>query len=276
MKTLVIRASSALVAVLAIGLLFYFYDINGLKFLCYLAAMLASRELTRMLFNDDDSLVVKIIFAILSIATFLSAVLIPLHSTLAFICISILFSCVSIVHKRNHGDLISMFLLQTKGILGFFYVGLLPAMAYRLLDIPNGKIWFLTMLAVVFMGDTFAYLTGMLWGNRKIMPSISPKKTVVGCIGGLLGSAVTGALAGMYFLPTISLFGLVVLSILTGVVAQFGDLFESMIKRIANRKDSGSIMPGHGGVLDRLDGVLFGAPMMLAGALLLQKLFDAI
>jgi phosphatidate cytidylyltransferase len=146
-------------------------------------------------------------------------------------------------------------------------------MAYRILEIPHGKVWFLTMLLIVFAGDTFAYLTGMMWGNKKILPKISPKKTIVGSIGGLVGSGVAGALSGLYFLTHVPLWGLILVSLLTGIVAQLGDLFESMLKRVANRKDSGSLMPGHGGVLDRLDGVLFGTPILLAGALLLENLF---
>jgi phosphatidate cytidylyltransferase len=76
----------------------------------------------------------------------------------------------------------------------------------------------------------------------------------------------------LYFLTTPPTTLLLILCVLTGFIAQQGDLFESLLKRIANRKDSGSIMPGHGGILDRIDGILFGAPVMLAGAMLLQLL----
>lgn len=273
MKTLITRALSAVVAAAIVGALFYYYDIQGLKFLCYVAAFLGVRELTRILFKPEDSLLIKVIFAVLGVLTFALSVQFPEHSTLAFACISILFCCISIVYEKRFEDLTALSLFQAKGILGFFYVGLLPAMAYRILDLPNGKIWFLTMLAIVFAGDTFAYLTGMMWGNKKILPKISPKKTVVGSLGGLAGSGVAGALAGFYFLPHVPVWGLILVSLLTGIVAQLGDLFESMLKRVANRKDSGTLMPGHGGVLDRLDGVLFGTPILLAGALLLENLF---
>ncbi|MGZ5279901.1 MAG: phosphatidate cytidylyltransferase [Pseudobdellovibrionaceae bacterium] len=273
MKTLITRVISALIAAFVVGALFYYYDIQGLKFLCYVAAFLGVRELTRILFKPDDSLLIKVIFAILGVTTFALTVHFPNHATLGFVCISILFCCISIVFERRFEDLTALSLFQAKSILGFFYVGIVPAMAYRILDIPNGKIWFLTMLLIVFAGDTFAYLTGMMWGDKKILPKISPKKTIVGSIGGLAGSAVAGALSGIFFLTHVPLWGLIAVSILTGVVAQLGDLFESMLKRVANRKDSGSLMPGHGGVLDRLDGVLFGTPILLAGALLLENLF---
>ncbi len=276
MKTLIIRAVSAAVAVFVLGLIVYFFEIDGLKFLCYLVSLLAARELTRMLFHDGELFILQVSFAVCSFAVFLMSVLFPSQSTLAFACISILFCCLSLIVKKDHEDITEIFLTQSKGILGFFYVGFLPAMAFRILNLPNGKIWFLIMLAVVFMGDTFAYLSGMMWGKAKIMPSISPKKTIVGSLGGLFGSALAGGSLGFLYLPQISLIGLVALSIFTGVVAQLGDLFESLLKRVADRKDSGTLMPGHGGILDRLDGVLFGAPILLAGAVLLQKLFDTV
>lgn len=273
MKTLIIRAISAVVAVLGVFALIYFHDIKGLQILCYIVPILGGRELSRILFKPEDSLLIKLVFAVLVIATFVLGTQFPNHSTLSFVCISILFCCISIIYERRFEDLTSLSLFQAKSILGFFYVGLIPSLAYRILLIPNGKIWFLTMLAIVFTGDTMAYLSGMMWGNKKILPKISPKKTIVGSVGGLVGSAIAGAVAGIYFLNHVPLGGLIAVSILTGIVAQLGDLFESMLKRVANLKDSGSIMPGHGGVLDRLDGVLFGSPILLAGALLLENLF---
>jgi phosphatidate cytidylyltransferase len=273
MKTLITRALSAIVALAGVISLIYFYDILGLKVLCYIVPILGGRELVRILFKPDDSTLIKLVFAALVLVCFTISAQFPSHSALAFACVSILFCCISIVYEGRFEDLTALSLFQAKGILGFFYVGLLPALAFRLLDVPNGKVWFLTMLAVIFAGDTMAYLTGMMWGNKKILPKISPKKTVVGSIGGLVGSGVAGAIAWFYFLNYVPMLGLVLVAVGTGIVAQLGDLFESMLKRVANRKDSGSIMPGHGGILDRLDGVLFGAPIMLAGALLLENLF---
>lgn len=273
MKTLIIRAISAIIAVGGIVALIYFLGTQGLKYLVWVVPFLGVRELSRILYKPEDSFLIKAIFALLAVSTFSMAVWFPAHSTLVFACASILFCCLSIIFEKKFEDLTALSLFQAKSILGFFYVGLLPALAYRILDIPHGMTWFLTMLAVVFAGDTFAYLTGMMWGNKKILPKISPKKTVVGSIGGLVGSGIAGALAGTFFLSHVPIWSLVFVAVGTGIVAQLGDLFESMLKRVANRKDSGSIMPGHGGVLDRLDGVLFGAPIMLAGALLLENLF---
>lgn len=273
MKTLVIRALSALIAVIGVVVLISRYDTQGLQILCYIVPLLGGRELTRILFKPEDSSLIRAVFSLFVLATFVFATQYPERAVLGFALISILFCCISIVYESRFLNLQDLSLFQAKSILGFFYVGLLPSLAYQLLLLPAGKIWFLTMLAVVFAGDTLAYLSGMMWGKTKILPKISPKKTVVGSIGGLFGSAVAGTLSGIYFLPHVSLGGLIAMSIGTGIVAQLGDLFESMLKRVANVKDSGSIMPGHGGILDRLDGVLFGAPIVYVGALMLENLF---
>lgn len=147
------------------------------------------------------------------------------------------------------------------GLLGFLYLGLFPAFALRLLMLDNGAIWFAGLLLIVFAGDTFAYFTGRFLGKTKLFEAVSPKKTVEGAIGGLIGSAVFAALIAQLLPESVSTPTYVGVAVVTGSFAQVGDLFESLLKRVADVKDSGSIMPGHGGVLDRLDGVLFAAPI---------------
>lgn len=148
-------------------------------------------------------------------------------------------------------------------------MGLLPSFMIQLLSLPHGMVWFLSLLAIVFAGDIGAYIIGLNFGKHKIMPLVSPKKTVEGSIGGIAFSVFT-ALGISYFLDHINPVALVLLAVPTSVIAQFGDFFESVLKRVAEVKDSGKIMPGHGGVLDRVDGVLFAAPVILFGALVLE------
>jgi phosphatidate cytidylyltransferase len=272
MKTLPTRIISAVIAVLAVVGLAYFYQEDGMKFLCWAVPFLGARELIRILFKDNESIWLKSGFTLLVLGVFTSTALTHEYSGLGFAMISICFCCVCIIFEKRFEDLTSLSLFQAKGILGFFYVGLLPALAYHMLDLNQGFNWFITLLAIVFAGDTLAYITGILWGRKKILPNISPKKTVIGSFGGLAGSAVAGLICGIYLLPHVSLIGLIIVSVIAGMIAQLGDLFESMLKRVANRKDSGSIMPGHGGILDRLDGVLFGIPIVFVGALLLERL----
>lgn len=120
-------------------------------------------------------------------------------------------------------------------------------------------IWFLFL--GTWASDTFAYFGGSKYGKRRIVPSISPNKTLEGFIAGFLGTVVTGFVYGAVFgLPILFCAGL---SALIGIVAPVGDLFESKLKRVAGIKDSGQLLPGHGGVLDRFDSLLFVAPTVL-------------
>jgi phosphatidate cytidylyltransferase len=102
------------------------------------------------------------------------------------------------------------------------------------------------------------------------MPTVSPKKTREGALGGLVGSLITALSIGLVLDQT-SLIWWSVIGLCVGIVGQMGDLFESLLKRVAHVKDSGSIMPGHGGVLDRIDGVLFASPFLFLICKILQK-----
>ena len=126
---------------------------------------------------------------------------------------------------------------------------------------PNGHIWLLTALAIVWAADTGAYFAGRRFGRRKLSPRISPNKTVEGLAGGAVAGVLVGvaggalAGAGAAKLPAVALCALVM--VLFSVV---GDLFESLLKRHAGVKDSGDLIPGHGGLLDRMDSVLAALP----------------
>lgn len=115
-------------------------------------------------------------------------------------------------------------------------------------------------ISVVCASDTVAYFTGRLIGGAKLAPTISPKKTISGAIGGLLGAAMVGFLIAYYVGCGGSLYGILWGAIL-GCMAQLGDLSESFIKRRLDVKDTGNILPGHGGVLDRFDGLLLALPV---------------
>ena len=116
------------------------------------------------------------------------------------------------------------------------------------------------VLLITWMGDTTAYYGGKGFGKHKLAPAISPKKTVEGAIIGLIGSIVGAIIAKSWFLD-ISILNAIAAGILIGVFGQFGDLSESIIKRNLQVKDSGGIIPGHGGILDRVDSLLFSAPV---------------
>jgi phosphatidate cytidylyltransferase len=272
MKTLSTRVISAVVAVLILIGLIYFYDVRGLKGVVCLASLLGGRELVRMLYKPEEARFLQAVVFLFSLLVFGVTAFFPAFALLGFAGISVLFCAFCIIAEKKFADLESLKFFMSKGVLGFLYTGVLPGLAYQILCLHSGKIWFLGMLLIVFAGDTLAYAFGMLFGKHKISPVISPKKSLEGAVGGLIGSTLAGAFLFL-FLPSYPLWILALGGLLTGFISQVGDFFESLIKRVANRKDSGTIMPGHGGILDRIDGVLFAVPIFLTFASLLEKLF---
>jgi len=142
-------------------------------------------------------------------------------------------------------------------LFGFLYVSLLLGHLSLLRGLPHGREWVYLVLLLVMASDTAAYFTGVSIGRRKLYPAISPNKSVEGAVGGLAG-CLAGAFVGkLWFLPVLTISDCLALGLGIGVLAQLGDLFESMLKRSFGVKDSGTIIPGHGGILDRLDSLLF-------------------
>ena len=119
----------------------------------------------------------------------------------------------------------------------------------------------LTLIILIWVNDSFAFFVGKNLGKRKLFESVSPKKTVEGFFGGVLFSLIAAFILS-YFCDFLSLTNLIVISLIASILGTAGDLVESKFKRQANTKDSGTIMPGHGGILDRLDSLLFVAPFV--------------
>jgi phosphatidate cytidylyltransferase len=159
-----------------------------------------------------------------------------------------------------------------KLIAGAFCV--LPAwaamMTIYLTQVSAPHTWALYSLIVIWAADTFAYLAGKRWGRNKLAPKISPGKTIEGVYGALVGSATIAVIGGWLLdVRGGQLIGLSVLAMVSVAFSIIGDLFESLIKRHANVKDSGALFPGHGGVFDRLDSVFAALPIFALGKLLL-------
>jgi phosphatidate cytidylyltransferase len=135
---------------------------------------------------------------------------------------------------------------------------------YLLWSLPDGRYWLLLVLVATWVFDTTAYFAGRSFGKRRLSPRLSPGKTVVGFAAGICGSAAAAGLFALW-LPVKPL-GLVAVGLALGVLGQIGDLVFSAVKRAAGRKDAGRLIPGHGGVLDRFDGMLLTAPLVYAVA----------
>ncbi|UYL10657.1 phosphatidate cytidylyltransferase [Bdellovibrio sp. SKB1291214] len=254
--------------------LYYFLQITGLKIIIAVAVALSAWELLGILFKSETSKLLKSSFFVLSFLVFLVSTMALNLGAIVYAMSLIALTIISLLKLHKSGDLQRMTKFQAHSALGLMYVGLLPSFAFRLLDQDFGLFWFIYLLAVVFAGDTMAYCFGVLFGKHKVMPTVSPKKTWEGSLGGILGSVVAGTICWKFLLTGYSGYFIVGLAAVSGYVAQFGDFFESLLKRVAEVKDSGKIMPGHGGVLDRIDGVLFASPVILLGVVILSHLLS--
>lgn len=160
-------------------------------------------------------------------------------------------------------------------LFGIVYIPYLLGYLVLLRNHPFGWQWIMVLLFIVMSGDSAAYFIGSRFGKRKLYPSVSPNKSVEGAIGGIGGSIVGVLIAKFLFFAELGLVDALLAATLVGTISQLGDLFESLLKRSCGVKDSGVIFPGHGGILDRLDSILFAAPVAYYYAIFVAgKLFS--
>jgi phosphatidate cytidylyltransferase len=182
-------------------------------------------------------------------------------------------------------DLASGYPAAAASSFAFGYVAIPMALLLQIRQLPAGAIWTIYTLLVVWAGDIFAYFVGKSLGRHHMSPHISPKKTWEGAAASIVASVIVGTLwiqhapgissvllrvglierpGGMWGLEQPPLWPIILLSAVVNIAAQLGDLVESLIKRGAGVKDSGTILPGHGGMLDRIDAMLFAVPVVWA------------
>ena len=151
-----------------------------------------------------------------------------------------------------------------------FYVAIsIDFIVLTINSFEKGTIYVWTIFIVAFLTDTFAYFTGYLFGKHKLIPKVSPKKTIEGSIGGVVGSTVGCIVFGYLF--NLDMTAMIIIGSIGSVIAQFGDLFASSIKRYVGIKDYGKLIPGHGGVLDRFDSVISVAPFVYYAIILFTR-----
>lgn len=147
-------------------------------------------------------------------------------------------------------------------LMGICYVNWLLGYAFWLRDLDSGVEWILLLVSVTWLGETAAYLVGSTLGRHQLAPVISPRKTVEGAVAQLVASVLAALAARAWFFPGLSATSAIVVGFLLGVVGQAGDLIESAIKRSVGTKDTGRLIPGHGGMLDRVDSLLVNTPVL--------------
>lgn len=159
-------------------------------------------------------------------------------------------------HRKVGGELMSL--------VAALYLGLPMSLIVLLCDsvCGGGKYVLMGFFVLIWLGDVFAYLVGSLIGKHKLCPSLSPSKTWEGALGGGIFTLIGGWLWWKFMLPDFEVLHWLLISVLVSVFGMMGDLFESKIKREAGVKDSGNILPGHGGILDRFDSAIMAAPVV--------------
>jgi phosphatidate cytidylyltransferase len=252
------RVLSALIFVpLFLGLAW----LGGIYFELFLLLVLAfagfeySRMLQRSGYKVSYPLMIIAISALVLLRMFLTSWVEPL----AWTVILALLGGFSLWQYERGDD--KAFVSLGLQVFGVFFIGVLGAYGISLNQSqPHGNLWLLVTIALVWLVDTGAYLIGTRFGKRKVAPRLSPKKTLEGLIGGTLVGLISGVLIGWILrkpLPGLGMLNGAVLGLILGPMAFFGDTLMSLIKRTVVVKDTGSLIPGHGGVLDRLDSMLW-------------------
>lgn len=271
-------ASRFLVAAIAAPLLLlaFYQESHVFTFvIVFAAALVAMWELFSMMIEDRRDRIASVVFGGLAIAAqyWLHPAALPDDSRWRALSESRTFVLAlgvigpGLYYLFRFGDMTTVARRMAATVFGIFYAGVLLMMAAELKrdatamgHATDGGHWIVFVLVVVWLGDTGAYFAGKGFGKGKLYPEVSPKKTWAGAWGGLAGSFVAAAVMKLLFLEQLGWLDLVFLALPGAALAQMGDLVESLVKRSTGVKDSGAILPGHGGILDRIDAVLFFVP----------------
>jgi len=251
-RNLLVRIATAVVGLPVIGAFVFWQDSRGFIALCLVAAILSLVEYTGLTMSGRPW-AERAGIVMVGSGLFVGLVLRP-DMGLAWVLASVM-GCGLLILPRAT-DLPAAWTRLAAAGFGVFYVGGLLA-ALPLLHLKMGPAWVALAIAVTFGNDTGAYFTGRALGRHKLAPAISPGKTVEGAVGGLAASLAFVFVARGLLMPSLSLVDCVMIGVPAAIVGPAGDLVESLLKRAAGAKDSGRLLPGHGGILDRIDALLF-------------------
>ncbi|MBK7764363.1 MAG: phosphatidate cytidylyltransferase [Bacteroidetes bacterium] len=272
-QTFLTRLGSAAVfsAIMLLGLLFNEWAFIALFFLINILCLREYASMVELILQTKFNKNEKINFMVLGIALFALVISLPLaacHNSVIDILAELRYYLLGIVigitaiffvFQKNKQ---SIYLLTGLGYISLA-LGLLVQVRYQSLLLP------LLLILFIWMNDSMAYLTGSFIGRTKFFPSISPKKTIEGTLGGIAFTLVFAFVWASYthWFP-VSVW--IAFALIASIVGTLGDLVESKLKRLAGIKDSGNIMPGHGGALDRFDSLLLASPFAFLAVLILE------
>ena len=261
-KRVITGTSGALVFLLIL----IFGGLIGITFLTAILATAMVNEFALLTLNLPDKTEKR--YGLLTLAWF--ATLINGFSPRAefevlLFCFFILAGSFLYLAKRHPADQFNDHLRELMAsVFGLLYTVFLLAHLPKIHQSAFGVHWAVLFFLIIWAGDTGAYFGGKKYGKRKLYPEISPNKTVEGSVSGLLSGVLVAIIYKLLLFRGANWSAIIIIPLLVGVVAQAGDLVESFIKRAFGVKDSGTLLPGHGGFLDRFDSVLFGLPFMYA------------
>jgi phosphatidate cytidylyltransferase len=251
-RNLLVRVATAAVGLPILGFLVFWREPRGFLVLCLVAAVLALVEYTGLTMRGRPASE-KGGVVLIGAGLFLGLALRPAMA-LAWLLAGVL--AIGFLLLLRAVDLPAAWHRLAAAGFGVFYIGGLLA-ALPLLQGHMGPAWVALVLVVTFANDTGAYFAGRAFGRHKLAPAISPGKTIEGAVGGLAASLIAMFIARGFFMPTLTVRDCLMIGLPASIVGPVGDLVESLIKRSAGAKDSGRLLPGHGGMLDRIDALLF-------------------
>lgn len=248
-----------------LGLIFlcsFFLGHRGLLYLGIGLVSIASYEYAFMHFKVDNFKRRLSICYFLSCFALLLLVIFGQMPILFFATVAVLSACVSLWLLRLETTNERQLKTLSELFIGLVYLGVFPALALRLLLYNETQHWFWFLVIIVAAGDISAYFFGRTFGKRPLLKSMSPNKTLEGFLGAIFSAVIVSLLFRYIYEPEAPVWVFIFAGPVISFCAQTGDLFESLIKRTAGVKDSSKIMPGHGGLLDRIDGHLFASPIV--------------
>ncbi|MCM2322207.1 MAG: phosphatidate cytidylyltransferase [Oligoflexia bacterium] len=250
----------------ALILLILFGGWIGMSLLTAVLSLGMVHEFARMSLKSQDQVEKRYLLLIMTwLVSVVNAFAARFEFELLILCFLVLFAYFLFTARGKAGEEFQQHFRELEfSVFGLVYLIFLPLFLPRIHESVNGTHWTLLFFLIVWAGDTLAYFVGVKYGRRPLYPVISPKKSVEGAFGGLGGGIAVALLYKLLFFRGLPWSGVLFVPLLVGAVAQVGDLCESFLKRTSGTKDSGSILPGHGGFLDRFDGVVFSLPVMYA------------